>query len=59
MLGIDDPGIYLGYLFAILGLIACVVYGILNWNKGMETSSDEIQKDLDWEQKDEKLKEEI
>ena len=59
MLGIEDPGIYLGYLFAIIGLLACVIYGILNWNKGMETSTEEIQKDLDWEEKDEKIHKEI
>ncbi len=59
MLGIDDPGIYLGYLFSILGLIACVVYGIMYWNKGMETSTDEIQKDLDWEEKDDEINKEI
>nr|WP_319265939.1 symporter small accessory protein [uncultured Draconibacterium sp.] len=59
MLGINDPGIILGYLLSVVGLIACVVYGALNWNKGMETSTDEIQRDLDWEQKDEHLKDEI
>lgn len=59
MLGIEDPGIYLGYILTILSLIACIVYGILNWNKGMETDSEELQKDLDWEEKDEQLKSEI
>jgi hypothetical protein len=59
MLGINDPGIILGYLFSVLGLVACVWYGLRNWNKGMETSTDEIQKDLDWEEKDETLKENI
>ncbi|MCY1722854.1 hypothetical protein OU798_21075 [Prolixibacteraceae bacterium Z1-6] len=59
MLGINDPGIYLGYLFSILGLIACIVYGILNWNKGRETDIEEIQKDLEWESKDELTKGEI
>ena len=59
MLGIDDPGIYMGYILAILGLIACVVYGILNWNKGMETDIEEIEKDLEWEEKDEQTKSEL
>lgn len=56
MLGIDDPGIYMGYIFAILGLIACVIYGIMNWNKGKETDIEEIEKDLEWENKDEQSK---
>lgn len=59
MLGIDDPGIYMGYIFAILGLMACVIYGIMNWNKGEETDIEEIQKDLEWESKDEQTKSEI
>jgi hypothetical protein len=59
MMGIDDPGVYLGYLLTILGLIACVVYGIINWNKGMEKDITEIQKDIEWEEKDEQIKSEI
>lgn len=59
MLGIEDPGIYMGYIFAIFGLIACVVYGIMNWNKGKETDIEEIEKDLEWESKDEQSKTEI
>lgn len=59
MLGINDPGIYLGYLLAILGLIVCVVFGALNWNKGKETEIEEIEKDLEWEIKDEHTKNEI
>ena len=59
MLGIDDPGIYLGYLLAILSLIACIVYGILNWNKGIEKDELRIEKDLEWEEKDEQIKEQL
>lgn len=59
MLGIEDPGIYLGYILTIAGLIACVVYGAINWNKGKESDIEEIQKDLNWEEKDDKLKSEI
>ena len=59
MLGIDDPGIYMGYILAIISLIACIIYGLMNWNKGLETDIDEIQKDLDWEDKDEQTKSEI
>ena len=53
MIGIDDPGIYMGYLLAVLSLLACIVYGIMNWNKGEETEIEEIEKDLEWEVKDE------
>ncbi len=59
MFGINDPAIYLGYLMAIISLIACIVYGIINWNKGMEDSLDEIEKDLNWEDKEEQIQNEI
>lgn len=37
MLGIDDPQIIIGYALALgLGLI-CLIYGIINWNKGGDT----------------------
>ena len=59
MMGIEDPGIYLGYIFSILSLILCVVFGIINWNKGKETDFEEIEKDKKWEDKDEKMKREV
>lgn len=57
MFGIPDPAIWLGYLLAILSLIACVVYGMLNWNKGSEPAPAELVEDLEWEQKDEEINE--
>jgi len=36
MLGINDPVIATAYLLCILSTLFCVVYGVLNWNKGDE-----------------------
>jgi len=36
MLGIPDPQIWIAYLLAIGLALACIVYGLLNWNKGGE-----------------------
>jgi len=36
MLGLDDPQVALAYLACILSAVFCIVYGILNWNKGDE-----------------------
>jgi hypothetical protein len=33
ILGIPDPQILLGYGLAIGLALACIVYGLLNWNK--------------------------
>ena len=59
MMGIEDPGIYLGYIFSILSLILCVVFGIINWNKGKETDIKEIEKDKEWEDKDDDIKSKV
>jgi len=59
MMGIEDPGIYLGYIFAILSLILCVVFGIINWNKGKETDIKKIEKDKEWEDKDDEIKSKV
>jgi hypothetical protein len=34
MFGIPDPTIWIAYLLAIGFACACVLYGIVNWNKG-------------------------
>lgn len=34
MLGLPDAYIWLAYLLSIGGALLCVVYGIVNWNKG-------------------------
>lgn len=36
ILGISDPWIFSGYLFTILSVLLCVIYGAINWNKGDE-----------------------
>ena len=34
ILGIEDPMIWGVYVGIILSALLCVVYGIVNWNKG-------------------------
>ena len=34
MLGIDDPQIVIGYALTFGLALLCIVYGLLNWNKG-------------------------
>jgi len=34
ILGIEDPWIWGVYLVIILSTLLCIVYGIVNWNKG-------------------------
>jgi hypothetical protein len=40
LFGIPDPQIWIGYGLAIGLALACIVYGLLNWNKeGSEDGS--------------------
>ena len=60
MLGIDDPAIYLGYLFSIFSLILCIVYGAVTWNKGdVSDKEEEIQEDIKWDKQEELLNDEF
>ena len=56
MLGIEDPGIYWAYILTILSSVLCVVYGIVNWNKGV-IRQDDIKESVDWEEKEDKINE--
>jgi len=40
MFGITDPAIWVGYLLALGFTLACIVYGLLNWNNGVEEERD-------------------
>ena len=59
MLGISDPYVLSAYVLCILSTLLCVIYGALNWNKGSETETDEIEEELEWEKEEEKMKDEI
>lgn len=45
VLGIESPAVWLAYVLSLLSAVACVVYGIVNWNKGEEPVKKE---DVDW-----------
>ena len=34
ILGIPDPWVLGGYIGIVLSALLCIVYGIINWNKG-------------------------
>jgi Na+-transporting methylmalonyl-CoA/oxaloacetate decarboxylase gamma subunit len=57
MLGIKDPWILTAYLLCFLSALACVVYGIYNWNKGNENEKEEIKEEAKWEKKESEIEE--
>ena len=56
MFGIEDPWIWSAYLLCILSAILCVVYGLINWNKGDEPVQDE---DVRWAAEEKKVEQEL
>jgi hypothetical protein len=41
VLGIADPWVAAAYLLAIASALLCLVYGIVNWNRGDEPTREE------------------
>ncbi len=58
MLGLGDFSIFLVYILCIASALACVIYGIIMWNKGAETEA-ELKKDANWEKKDKEITEDL
>lgn len=55
MLGIADPVVLLAYLLCIGSTLLCIVYGAINWNKGLENEPEEIDEGKKWECDEEKM----
>jgi hypothetical protein len=45
MLGIDDPVVLLAYVLCLASTLLCVVYGVINWNKGQDEA---LPEDVKW-----------
>ena len=56
MLGLADGWVAAAYILCLLSSLLCVVYGIVNWNKGDEPVSDA---DRQWAKEEDKLEEEL
>lgn len=55
MLGIQDFNIFLVFTLCIISALFCVIYGVINWNKGQEKETDEIKEELIWEENENKI----
>ena len=58
MLGMGDFSIFLVYVLCILSTLACVIYGIINWNKG-EDKPEDIDADMKWEKSEQDISEKL
>jgi hypothetical protein len=56
MLGIEDFWVYLVYLLCIASTLLCVIYGLINWNRGDEPVR---ETDVHWAEEEKKVEEEL
>lgn len=56
MLGLEGIAVPLGFILTVLSAVLCVVYGLLNWNKGYITKEELVQEE-EWKQEEEKVEE--
>ncbi len=55
-LGIDDPYVWLAYVLCLASSLLCVIYGLLNWNRG----DDHVEaEDVAWAQHEKEVEEEL
>ena len=58
VLGIDDPWVWSAYILTILSMLLCVVYGVLNWNKGGEDEEEQVKEEMEWHKKEKEMEKE-
>lgn len=54
MLGINSTGVFIAYIGSALSALACIIYGIINWNKGY-IDDEEQQKSNAWKEQEESI----
>ncbi len=58
MLGFADNLTAWGYILSILSAILCVIYGLINWNKGKDSGED-YRRTVEWEREEIDMKEKL
>ena len=55
MLGLGDTNVFLAYILTVLSAVLCVVYGIVNWNKGAGPTREEIKEEKEWAEEEKQI----
>lgn len=59
MLGFSDIWILGGYTLPVLAFLFCLVYGIINWRKGIEEKDGDYREEIHWEKEEIELIEKL
>ena len=60
MLGLGDLSVFAAYILCILSAVLCIVYGVVNWNRGGEDVGPEAAaEEARWDAEEKKIEEEL
>lgn len=59
MLGLGDFSVFAAYILCILSAVLCVVYGIVNWNKGRDIGPEMAAEEARWDAEEKKIDDEL
>lgn len=58
MLGLEGILVPLGMILTLLSTVLCIIYGLLNWNKGYMTD-EEFCQEQQWNEEEEHVEEQL
>ena len=58
MLGMADGWVAAAFLLCLLSSLLCIVYGVINWNRGGEEEAP-TEADRRWASEEDKIKQEL
>ena len=59
MLGLGDFNVSLVFILTLLSAVLCVVYGLLNWNRGGLDDDKIVQEEQQWEKEEHEIEENL
>ena len=59
LLGIPDFWIWSAFVLCLASAALCVIYGVINWNKGADDESNQIKEEATWEVKEIEVEEKL
>ncbi|WP_265822332.1 symporter small accessory protein [Geovibrio ferrireducens] len=57
MLGLSGWAVPLGFILMLLSAVLCIIYGIINWNKGYIMTDEEFIQEQAWAEEERKVEE--
>jgi len=55
VLGIPDFWIWSAFLLSVGSTLLCVIYGAINWNRGGNDESQQIDEEVQWDEKEKEV----